>query len=305
VSEPLRYAAEIVRSMRPRQWVKNFMVFPALIFSGGFFNLTNQLVTWGGFVVFCLLAGGVYLYNDIADVERDRKHPAKCKRPIASGLLPEAVARRALWGIIATAFVLALGLNVITIKVGVDFALVCLAYLVLQIAYSQKLKHVVILDVGCIALGFDLRVLAGGALINVPASSWLIVCTTLLALFLGFGKRRHELTLLAGDAANHRRILEEYSTTFLDQMISVVTASTVLAYSLYTMSEETAQHLGPGAKYLPLTIPFVLYGIFRYLYLVHQKEIGGSPTRALLTDPPILIDIGMWFVAVLAILYRG
>ena len=297
------YLKPIVLSMRPRQWVKNFMVFPALVFAGQVFDPTSVVVTTGGFVVFCLLSGAVYLFNDLADIERDRNHPIKCLRPIPSGALPEHVARQAVFWILGLAFVLALGLNVISTKVGVDFALICLAYLVLQIAYSKKLKHVVILDVMCIAIGFDLRVLSGAALINVPVGFWVIVCTTLLALFLGFGKRRHELTLLADDATSHRQILQEYSTVFLDQMIAVVTASTVLAYSLYTTSAETIANFGDSAHYLPLTIPFVLYGIFRYLYLVHRKESGGSPTQALLTDPPILINIGLWFVTVLVVLY--
>lgn len=293
----------IILSMRPRQWVKNFMVFPALLFSGRMLDPLSDLVCIGGFVVFCLLSGAVYLYNDLADVERDRAHPVKRLRPIPSGALPVDVARRAIRVIVAAAFFLALALNIISTTVGLDFALVCLFYFLLQIAYSQRLKHIVILDVGCLAAGFVLRVLAGSALLNVPASFWVICCTTLLSLFLGFGKRRHELTLLADGASNHRRILEEYSLTFLDQMIALVTAATVIAYALYTMSGETAAHIGAGAAYLPLTIPFVIYGIFRYLYLVHSKEQGGSPTKALLNDTPILIDIGLWFLTVVAILY--
>jgi 4-hydroxybenzoate polyprenyltransferase len=160
---------------------------------------------------------------------------------------------------------------------------------------------VVIIDVGVIAAGFVLRVLAGGALLNLPVSPWLVICTTLLALFLGFGKRRHELVLLSNGATEHRRILEEYSPYYLDQMIAVVTASTVVAYSLYTLDASTVEKLGTDK--LPLTIPFVIYGIFRYLYLVHQKEEGGSPSRILLTDKPLLIDIALWFVAVVALLY--
>ncbi|MHA1569800.1 MAG: decaprenyl-phosphate phosphoribosyltransferase [Alphaproteobacteria bacterium] len=300
---PLGYLRPIVISMRPQQWVKNFMVFPALLFGGDIFDPVSQITVLGGFVVFCLLSGAVYLFNDLADVERDRAHPIKCKRPIPSGRLPEEVARRAVWIILALAFGLALALNLITTRVGFDFALIGLLYLILQIAYSKALKHVVILDVGCIAIGFVLRVLAGGALLNIPASFWVVACTVLLALFLGFGKRRHELTLLADGAVSHRKILQEYNTNFLDQMIALVTAATVIAYSLYTMSEQTVENLGAGAVYLPLTIPFVIYGIFRYLYLVHQKDRGGSPTRALLTDVPILINIGLWFVAVVAILY--
>jgi len=289
--------------MRPHQWVKNFMVFPALLFGGNVFDPLSQLVTFGGFAAFCLISGAVYLFNDLADVERDRAHPVKRLRPIPAGQLPEEVARQAVWAIVALAFALALGLNIISRKVGLDFAGILLAYLALQIAYSKRLKHVVILDVMCIALGFVLRVAAGSTLINVPNSFWMIACTTLLALFLGFGKRRHELTQLADGGKAHRKILQEYSTTFLDQMIAMVTAATVIAYSLYTMSDETVATFAEKAVFLPLTIPFVLYGIFRYLYLVHQKEIGGSPTRALLTDKPILIDIALYFICVVAILH--
>ena len=299
----MRYLKPIIKSMRPHQWVKNFMVFPALLFGGNVFDPLSQIVTFGGFVAFCLISGAVYLFNDLADVERDRVHPVKRLRPIPAGQLPEDVARTAVRVIVALAFALALGLNIISRKVGLDFAGILLAYLVLQIAYSKQLKHVVILDVMCIALGFVLRVAAGSALINVPNSFWMIACTTLLALFLGFGKRRHELTMLADGGKSHRKILQEYSTTFLDQMIAMVTAATVIAYSLYTMSEETIATFADKAVYLPLTIPFVLYGIFRYLYLVHQKEIGGSPTRALLSDKPILIDIALYFLCVVLILH--
>jgi len=299
----LHYLKPIVKSMRPHQWVKNFMVFPALLFGGNVFDPLSQLVTFGGFAAFCLISGAVYLFNDLADVERDRAHPVKRLRPIPAGQLPEEVARQAVWAIVALAFALALGLNIISRKVGLDFAGILLAYLALQIAYSKRLKHVVILDVMCIALGFVLRVAAGSTLINVPNSFWMIACTTLLALFLGFGKRRHELTQLADGGKAHRKILQEYSTTFLDQMIAMVTAATVIAYSLYTMSDETVATFAEKAVFLPLTIPFVLYGIFRYLYLVHQKEIGGSPTRALLTDKPILIDIALYFICVVAILH--
>lgn len=294
------YLKQILLSMRPRQWVKNFMVFPALIFSVQVFELHSLFLSLWAFLVFCLLSGSVYLFNDLADVESDRRHPVKCKRPIPSGALPIEVARRASRVLLIAAL---LGAAAIIPVSGLRFLLVCLAYLVLQVFYSTKLKHVVILDVMCIALGFDLRVLAGGVALNVPVSFWLITCTSLLALFLGFGKRRHELTLLADEATSHRRILQEYSVNFLDQMISVVTASTVLAYSLYTLSEETVAAFGGRAEYLPLTIPFVLYGIFRYLYLVHQKDSGGSPTRTLLTDPPILVNIGLWLAAVVIILY--
>lgn len=295
------YMIFILKSMRPRQWIKNFMVFPAMVFAGEFFQLSSLLLSTLGFSVFCLLSGSIYLYNDIQDVEKDREHPKKKYRPIPSGNLPIGVALRAAQFAMVVALGGSLAMNLISTRVGFDFFFICLAYLVLQVAYSKWLKHVVIIDVGVIAAGFVLRVLAGGAILNLPVSPWLIICTTLLALFLGFGKRRHEIVLLANDAGTHRKILEEYSPYYLDQMIAVVTASTVVAYSLYTLDASTIEKL--GTKYLPLTIPFVIYGIFRYLYLVHQKDEGGSPSRILLTDKPLLLDIALYFVAVVLILY--
>lgn len=291
----------VLKAMRPKQWIKNFMVFPALVFAGHLTDLTDVIAVCGGFVVFCLLSGAVYLFNDIKDYEKDRLHPNKKFRPIASGELSIPDARRAMGLVAIAALVGSLALNIVTTKVGFDFFLIALLYLALQIAYTLKLKHVVILDVGCIAAGFVLRVLAGTAIINVPIGMWIIVCTTLLALFLGFGKRRHELVLLSGEAGEHRRILEEYSPYFLDQMIAVVTASTVVAYSLYTMDAATIEKL--GTTKLPLTIPFVIYGIFRYLYLVHQREEGGSPSKVLVSDKPLLVNILLWFVAVVVLLY--
>ncbi|MCC6159463.1 MAG: decaprenyl-phosphate phosphoribosyltransferase [Deltaproteobacteria bacterium] len=291
----------VLKAMRPKQWIKNFMVFPALVFAGHLTDLTDVIAVCGGFVVFCLLSGAVYLFNDIKDYEKDRLHPNKKFRPIASGELSIPDARRAMGFVAIAALVGSLALNIVTTKVGFDFFLIAVLYLALQIAYTLKLKHVVILDVGCIAAGFVLRVLAGTAIINVPIGMWIIVCTTLLALFLGFGKRRHELVLLSGEAGEHRRILEEYSPYYLDQMIAVVTASTVVAYSLYTMDAATIEKL--GTTRLPLTIPFVIYGIFRYLYLVHQREEGGSPSKVLVSDKPLLINILLWFVAVVVLLY--
>ena len=277
------------------------MIFPAMVFAGEFFDLSSLFLSVLGFGVFCMLSGSIYLYNDIQDIEKDREHPKKKYRPIPSGNLPVSIALRAAHFAMIVALGGSLAMNLISTKVGFDFFLICLAYLVLQVAYSKWLKNIVIIDVGVIAAGFVLRVLSGGAILNLPVSPWLIICTTLLALFLGFGKRRHEIVLLANDAGTHRKILEEYSPYYLDQMIAVVTASTVVAYSLYTLDAGTIEKL--GTQYLPLTIPFVIYGIFRYLYLVHQKEEGGSPSRILLTDKPLLADIALYFIAVVLILY--
>jgi 4-hydroxybenzoate polyprenyltransferase len=291
----------VFKSMRPRQWIKNFMVFPALVFSRQLTDPTSLISVAGGFAVFCILSGVVYIYNDINDYENDKNHPTKCFRPIASGQLSTADARISIVSLTLIALLGALALNFVSLRVGVDFLIVCLLYLALQVSYTLFLKNVVILDVGAIAGGFVLRVLAGAAILNVEVSSWIIICTTLLALFLGFGKRRHELVLLSDSAGSHRKILDEYSPYYLDQMISVVTAGTVVAYSLYTMDEKVIENL--GTENLPLTIPFVLYGIFRYLYLVHQKEEGGSPSRVLLTDRPLLVNIGLFFVTVVILLY--
>ncbi len=272
-------------SVRPKQWVKNLIIFAPLVFSQSLFDLDRTALSAAAFAVFCLLAGSVYLLNDLFDIEKDRQHPIKCKRPLPSGQLKPAIAVLALLafslGSLATAFILDL-----------EFGAMALLYFVNNLAYSTFIKHVVIMDVMSIAFGFVLRVLAGAAVIDVPATPWLLMCTVLLALFLGFAKRRHELVLLNDSADSHRRVLEHYTPYFLDQMILIVTASTVMSYALYTMSPETVANF--GTQHLIYTIPFVLYGIFRYLYLVHLKEGGGSPTRVLLTDKPLVINIVLW-----------
>jgi 4-hydroxybenzoate polyprenyltransferase len=247
------------------------------------------------FVVFCALSGTVYLINDVLDRERDRRHPLKAKRPIASGALSVNAA-------VAAAALLGTGALAVAYSLGPAFLSVAAAYLVLQFAYSAVLKHIVILDVLTIAAGFTLRAVGGGAAIMVPVSHWLVLCTTLLALFLALAKRRHELVLLADTATEHRRILEDYSPYLLDQMISVVTASTLIAYAFYTISPETTERF--GTTLLSLTIPFPLYGIFRYLYLVHQKKQGGNPSDLLLEDRPLLACIGLWAIAIVAIVYH-
>jgi 4-hydroxybenzoate polyprenyltransferase len=281
-------------TLRPQQWVKNLLLFAGLIFSQNFYNSNLLLKSFAAFCLFCLLSSSVYIVNDILDRESDRKHPLKSNRPIAKGDIK-----------ISTAIVLFILLALISLGLSallsVSFALMALSYLVLNLIYSRYLKHVVIIDVMCIALGFVIRAVAGAVVIGVEISPWLVVCTTLLALFLGFGKRRDELLILDTQAGNHRKILAEYSPYFLDQMISVVTASTVVAYAFYTLSPEVQIKL--QTKYMELTIPFVLYGVFRYLYLIHQKEGGGSPTKMLLGDPPLLINIILWFIAVILIIY--
>jgi 4-hydroxybenzoate polyprenyltransferase len=281
-------------SMRPVQWVKNVLVFAGLIFSQNLFDPLLFIKSFLGFILFCTVSSSVYILNDILDLKQDKLHPIKSKRPLASGELS-----------VNSTLVFSLILGIISIVLSFwlqrNFGLVVLSYFLLNLFYSLHLKHVVILDVMSVAAGFVLRAVAGALVIGVTISSWLVVCTTLLALFLGFSKRRHELILLEDNAIGHRKILAEYSPYFLDQMIAVVTASTVVAYAFYTLSPEVMAKL--GTKYMDLTIPFVLYGIFRYLYLIHQKKEGGRPTKMLLTDKPILINILLWLVAVFLILY--
>ncbi len=283
----------ILISMRPAHWVKNLIVFAALIFAQVYMIPGKVWLAALAFVAFCLATSSVYLVNDIFDRESDRNHPLKSKRPLASGLFPVWAATIASIALFVLSIAIAAYINMMTL-------LALAAYLVLNLAYSAILKHVVIIDVMTIAAGFVLRAVAGGLAIEVPISAWLLVCTTLLALFLGFGKRRHELTLLTDGATDHRTSLESYSTPFLDQMISVVTASTVVAYAFYTLSPEVADHF--GTRWLSLTIPFVLYGIFRYLFLIFHKEMGGNPTRLMLTDPPLLVCVLLWLAAVLIII---
>jgi len=288
-------AANLIVSVRPGEWTKNLFVFAGLLFGQ---RLTDPLaVKRAGlaFLIFCALAGVVYLVNDVADRDRDRQHPRKRNRPIASGALSVPTALG------AAALLTACGLGAAW-WLGRDFFAVAAGYLLLLVLYSGPLKHIVIIDVLTIAIGFVLRVAAGAVAIGVPISQWLLICTILLALFLGLSKRRHEIVLLADGAIGHRRILEEYSPYLLDQMIGVVTASTLMAYILYATSHETAEKF--GTSLLGLTIPFPLYGIFRYLYLVHRKEGGGSPAELLLNDRPLLACVALWAVGVAVIIYR-
>jgi 4-hydroxybenzoate polyprenyltransferase len=283
----------VLRSLRPRQWVKNLLVFAGLIF--GQKLLTPAVWTAGGaFVIFCALSGAIYLLNDVADRERDRLHPRKRLRPVASGQL--GVSAAVAW---AVAFVV--GGVAAAAWLSPRFALVAVAYVALLAAYSAWLKHVVIVDVLTVAVGFVLRALAGTVVIDVEISGWLLICTILLALFLALGKRRHEYLTLDAAAIQHRPILGEYSAGFLDQMIAVVTASAVTAYALYTMSPETVARFRTHA--LPVTLPFVLYGVFRYLYLLYHRQLGGNPSDLFLNDRALLVNTAAWMLAVLAIIY--
>lgn len=282
--------------LRPTQWVKNSLLFAALVFSKHLFIWADLGRVGAAFACFCCVASGAYVMNDIRDAARDRQHPLKSRRPLPSGRVSRGAALA-----LALALMVA-GLGGATL-LGGGFTALIVGYLLLQVAYTFGLKEMVILDVMSIATGFVIRAAAGGVVIGVPVSPWLIICTFLLALFLGFAKRRHELVLLDDNAEAHRAALREYSPYFLDQMIAVVTASVVVAYAIYTASPEVQEKLGTDKLYL--TIPFVLFGIFRYLYLVHQREEGGNPTQLLLTDRPLLVVVVLWVATAALLLYYG
>ena len=285
---------DLFRLMRPAQWAKNAVVFAALIFSKHLFDPEAVILVLSAFGAFCLIASGAYVMNDLRDCERDRQHPLKRLRPLPSGRVRRPVA-------VALSGALMIGGIAAALALDGSFASLAILYLALQVAYTYWVKEVVILDVMSIASGFVIRAGAGGVVIDVPVSPWLMICTFLLMLFVGFAKRRHELTLLEGRATDHRASLREYSPYFLDQMISVVTASTVVAYAIYTVSPEVREKLGTDNLYL--TIPFVLFGIFRYLYLVHQRDEGGNPTQLLLNDRPPLADVLLWVATAALLLY--
>ena len=283
----------LLKTMRPRQWPKNIFIFAALVFDKQLLNAEAFLRTLAGFVLFCLISSSVYIFNDLADVEADRQHPDKKNRPIAAGKLPVSVAWVAGIGLVIVALSLAYLL-------APNFAAVLFIYFLLNIAYSKWLKHIPIIDVFVIAAGFVLRVHAGVTLIQVERfSPWLYVVMTLLSLFLGFGKRRAELALLAHGAGSHRKVLEGYTLPLLDQYIMIVSGTTIVAYSLYTFSAPNV----PKNDSMMLTIPFVVYTIFRYLYLIEVKHAGGAPEEILLSDRPFQIAMILWAVAVLAIFY--
>jgi 4-hydroxybenzoate polyprenyltransferase len=283
----------LIKTMRPRQWTKNVFVFAALVFDKQLLIPESFLRTLGGFILFCFVSSSVYIFNDLTDIEADRQHPQKRTRPIPSGKLPLGIA----WagGLLLLAVALGCGW-----LLSPAFGLVVAIYFLINLAYSKWLKHVLILDVLVLAAGFVLRVDAGVRLIQVERfSPWLYVVMTLLALYLGFGKRRAELALLSDDAANHRKVLRGYSVSLLDQYIMIVSGMTIVSYSLYTFS---APNL-PANHTMMLTIPFVVYAIFRYLYLIEVEHSGGAPEEILLSDRPFQVSMLLWAVAVLAVFY--
>jgi 4-hydroxybenzoate polyprenyltransferase len=283
----------LLKTMRPRQWTKNVFVLAALVFDRQLTHPVALLHSIAGFILFCLASSAVYIINDIIDVEADRNHPKKRNRPIASGKLPIPVARIAAIVLLVVAYTLAYILSK-------GFFLTILVYLLMNLAYSTWLKHIPLVDVLVLASFYVLRVASGVSLIHVERfSPWLYIVTTLLALYIGFGKRRSELSLLAGDANSHRRVLDGYTIPFLDQLITIVSSTTIITYSLYTF---TAENL-PTNHSMMLTIPFVLYGIFRYLYLIQVKEEGGAPEDLVLGDHPLQIAVFLCGITVMLIFY--
>jgi 4-hydroxybenzoate polyprenyltransferase len=289
------FLGHLVTELRPREWIKNIMVLAPLFFSQNILSLTATQRSLAALVMFCIVSSSVYLLNDIKDREQDRLHPVKRLRPIAAGKLSVPAAGA------AVVTLLLIGLVGGGMLSGA-FGLILLAYWLINVLYSGGLKNQIILDVFAIAAGFVLRVAGGAIVIDVEMSHWLVLCTTLLALFLGLSKRRHELVLLGEDAGTHRRVLKEYSAHFLDMMIGIVTACTVMSYALYTVSEETIRRF--NTDHLIFTLPFVLYGIFRYLYLVYHRNQGGNPAKDLLTDSSIVINLCLWAAVTAFIIYR-
>ncbi len=277
----------LFRLLRPKQWTKNLLLFAALLFSFEEIRAETILATLLGFILFSLVAGCVYILNDFVDQDRDRQHPVKKFRPMASGQVNPSHAL--LFGIIL--LILSVGT---AFMMNPLFGVLCIVYFLLNVSYSFVLKHLVILDMMTIAAGFVLRAIAGGVLIHVPFTPWFLICTMLLSLFLAIGKRRNELTLLEGNTGSHRKVLDNYSITLLDQFNTIVTTATIISYSLFTFTSDRTIHL-------MWTIPLVIYGMFRYLYLIHMKNQGGSPDRVLFEDKPILITVMLYVISVITI----
>jgi 4-hydroxybenzoate polyprenyltransferase len=293
--------APVFTSLRPKQWTKNLILFAGLFFSEKrlLFDVQGWLYTIAGFFIFCGLSGSVYLLNDLTDIEKDRLHPEKCKRPIPAGELTITEAKAVLIILLITCLISAWKIS------GLFFSM-SLSYFMLNLAYSFKLKNVVILDVMCIAIGFVLRAVAGvGALKTIESeiyiSHWLVLSTLMLAMFLGLAKRRQEIAILSDEASRHRKILADYSLAYIDQMTSILAATAIITYSFYTVSPETIEKF--GTDQLILSVPMVLYGILRYLYLIHIHELGDNPSDVLLKDRPLQINLILWALTIFAIIH--
>lgn len=280
---------ELLITMRPHQWYKNLVLFVSIIFSLNIQNLQMWSTAISAFFIFCLISGGEYIINDIIDREKDRNHPKKQKRPIASGMLKLNHA-------LLFAIILIIGGLIASYFINIQFMILSLSYILLILLYSLILKHIIIVDMLVISIGFVIRAIAGGVAINVFVSPWLIVCTFLVALFLAIAKRRHEVVLLGDEGKNHRKILSDYSTMVLDQMMGIATATLIISYSMYTFLSNN--------YYMMLTIPFAIYGIFRYLLLVHLSDFGGE-AEMLFKDRGMQICIALWGVTAIGVLYIG
>lgn len=280
--------------MRPSEWTKNLLVFSGVIFSRSLTDINNLWISLLGFAIFCAASSGVYLFNDLCDLQADREHPVKRNRPLASGAVNINFARVAMLVLFLTATLGSLALNR-------SFAFVVAIYLLTCIAYSLRLKDIVILDVILIASGFVLRAVSGAVLINVAPSEWLVLCTSMVALLIGFGKRRHEIVLLEENAQNHRRSLSDYSIEFLNSIMNICAAAAVVTYALYTRADETVARI--GSNRMLITIPFVVYGVFRYLFLIYKRQAGGDPVQILLHDRPTLLNLLLWIVTVGLVIY--
>jgi 4-hydroxybenzoate polyprenyltransferase len=289
----MKNSFELLRLMRPYQWVKNGFVFTGLLFGHAWHDphLVTRVVI--AFAAFCLVSSAIYTFNDIVDLEQDRLHPKKSKRPLASGAVsvPAAAILAALLAVPGLALAYAASPAVFIIVLG---------YALMNIAYSLRLKHVVILDVFIIATGFMLRILAGTLGVGIPPSQWLLLCGLMVTLFLGFTKRRAEIIALTDDKAAHRKVLEHYSPVLLDKMIGITAAGLIMSYSLYTMNAETIRI--QGTANLIYTVPFVMYGVFRYIYLLHHQSRGGDPSHDLVRDPHLLIVVGAWLAATILLI---
>jgi len=284
---------ELLRLMRPYQWVKNGFVFTGLLFGHAWHDpkLVTQVVV--AFAAFCLVSSAIYTFNDIVDLEQDKQHPKKSKRPLASGQVHVSAAA-------LLAALLAVAGLVLAYVASPKVFIILLVYAIMNIAYSLRLKHVVILDVFIIATGFMLRILAGTLGVGIPPSQWLLLCGLMVTLFLGFTKRRAEIIALTDDKTSHRKVLEHYSPVLLDKMIGITAAGLIMSYSLYTMSAETIRiH---GTANLIYTVPFVMYGVFRYIYLLHHHSRGGDPSHDLVRDPHLFIVVGAWLIATILLI---
>ncbi|MCK4330040.1 decaprenyl-phosphate phosphoribosyltransferase [candidate division WOR-3 bacterium] len=284
----------LIESMRPKQWTKNLLIFAGIVFSLNLFDPHLFLKVILAFGIFCLLSGAGYLINDVKDLKQDRAHPLKSRRPLPSGRLKVPVA------IVSAILISGIALP-LSFLLNRNFGLLALSYLLIIVSYSFWLKHIVILDILAVSFGFILRAVAGAVVIDVTISPWLVLCTLFLALFIVMSKRRHELSLLGENLIVHRRVLCEYNPHLLDQMVAIVTASTLTAYALYTTSPETVSKFGTGN--MIFTFPFVLYGIFRYLYLVHTKNMGGNPELVFIKDQPMVGNIILYLIVVIIVLY--